>query len=338
MATSNYFRKKMMRKMTYLSSLPVFILLFSMCSSKDSMKEPQTTQDQESIIVGLYDDFLADPETNSHYDSLPEFLGLNRFRTDLSKLERNRDTALIASFYQKMFHELKDDTPIEYYPYEDFSSWLYTIDINNDGLKDIIYSGYTQGEPEITIIFIKKGGGFYKVFSEYQYLTDIRFSEGKVSRFVLDNPGCCDDHQVVISEYAVKHENGWPQFTVLKTHGYTTITEIPKVLFETPLRFSIREAFVSLATTTDNRSFNDQVEADYHFIGKYKEGAIGIALAGKRNNSGEWIFVRMDPSSKLVGVSSYSRFVDHPTHIYGWIPLKDIGWTRKNVRITKSGN
>jgi hypothetical protein len=243
------------------------------------------------------------------------------------EFETERDTAIINDFFQNnkdsLFRWLgfggTSDEDIWLTP----TSNLYTIDINDDGEKDIIYNGGTSGEPNITIILIKQQDEYKKVFEQYQNIIEMKFIDNKLSKLVISNPGCCGDPPVVFYFYDITHNNSNPVFQLYNTIGYASWTEKPENKFSTEKIFytvsddaKLRMDCFLLNTEHYNNSFYDG-----NIIFHYKKGIKGYALAEKTANGKDWLFVRMSAIKDLK--TDFLTFDEQPTEIYGWILKED---------------
>ena len=307
----------------------LLLCMVSSCISGETENQTEESIVNDSASFTLYDDYNAEIEHLYDSDLVFRIRGMFCSKHDLSSFEKLRDTALISRFYKTMYDAMIEETDIVYREYSKFIKSLYTIDFDLDGRSDIFFTGQTQGESVMTKIFMQKGKAFIQVFSDYQYLSDIRFNNGRLTSFTLNNPGCCDDDQVVIQEFEVQYKDALPKFILKTTYGYSTHIEKVKMLFDNPLEFSVINKRTFLVTETivaDNILSAEKLEEESQFMALYTIGATGIALGGKKNEFGEWLFVRMDASPYLISTTSYSRFIDHPTCIFGWLRLQDIRW------------
>jgi hypothetical protein len=244
-------------------------------------------------------------------------------RTTLADYERNRDTILLQNFIAMNYDSVKlyDEFP---YQLQDLAKYLYTIDLNDDNLLDVFYQGPTGGELNITQIFLNQGFCYKKVFTGYQDIVQMEFNENKLVSFRLFNPGCCADPQIVEYNYEITYKRNEPNFSLNKSIGYLYLTEKAENTFNPVLEFAI---------TVDKSNLRkecyplDDVEHPVNgsrgnITATYKKGSKGMAIGFKKDQDTEWIYVLMEPTTKIE-YCDFSIFMAQPTYIYGWVLKKD---------------
>ncbi len=246
--------------------------------------------------------------------------------TVLPTTERNRDTIMLLNFLTANYDSVKLYEDFPYQP-NDLVKSVYAIDFNGDDLLDIIYDGPTGGEQNITQLFLNKGNHYEKVFSGYQDVIKADFSNNRLNSFVLINPGCCADPQIVEYYYSVIYADNIPTFKLGKTIGYLSQTEKPQKQLSSPKVFSV---------LTDNAKLRsdcyilDNVEHPVYggrgnAIANYKAGSKGIALGIKKDKNIEWVYAIMN-ANNIIDSCDFPTFKEQPTEIRGWILKTDIDW------------
>lgn len=244
-------------------------------------------------------------------------------RTILADNEKNRDTLFLQNFIAMYYDSVKLYNEFPYRP-KDLVKYLYAIDLNGDNLLDIFYQGPSGGEPNITQIFLNQGAYFKKVFAGYQDIVQIAFNKSKLVSFKLYNPGCCADPQTVEYNYEITYKKDEPIFSLNTTIGYLYLTEKAENTFNPVQEFAIT---VDKSNLRKECYFLDDVEHPVNgsrgnITATFKKGAKGKAIGFKKDQENEWIYVLMEPTTKIEHCD-FSTFMAQPTYIYGWILKKD---------------
>lgn len=233
--------------------------------------------------------------------------------------EKDRDTIAIAEFLKNNISKIF--TNYDEYPYnwQDLIKYVYFIDINNDENKDVIYQGPTGGEPNMTIIFINQENNFQEVFRQNQDIFEIDFTDNKISKLALTNPGCCADPQVVDYFYQVSYKDSKPKFDLIRTTGYLSGYEKYKKKYNQEKKFTILKDRAKLR----NDCYELDTEHPYYgengnVLTTYTKGSTGRAFAEKSENGVIWLYVLMSKKNKF-DTSDFPTFKEQPIELYGWI-------------------
>ncbi len=244
-------------------------------------------------------------------------------RKILADYERNRDTLFLQDFIAMYYDSVKLYKEFPYHP-RDLVRFLYAIDFNGDNLLDVIYQGPTGVEPDITQIFLNQGDCYKKIFTGYQDIVRMTFDKNRLVSFGLYNPGCCADPQIVEFNYEIAYKKTEPVFSLDESIGYLYLTEKAENLYDPVLEFAIT---VDKSNLRKECYFFDDVEHPVNgsrgnITATYRRGAKGKAIGFKIDQENEWIYVLMEPTSKIEQCD-FSTFMAQPTHIYGWLLKKD---------------
>jgi len=240
----------------------------------------------------------------------------------INELESNRDTVSIFAFLQSSIRQIFKLKESPFSP-SDLVKYTFQIDLNNDGLKDIIYQGPTSGEPNMTVIFIREDEQYIEVFRQYQNLFEVEFNENKLSEIAVNNVGCCADPQVVEYYYKVTYQKNRPNFTLTKTIGYLSEYEKPINEFDQKMSFTIQN--------DDSKLRNDCYELNTlhpfygtngNILNTYKKGDKGVAIAQKNENGTQWIYVLMAPKM-IKGETDFNTFQEQEIELYGWLKKRE---------------
>jgi hypothetical protein len=211
-----------------------------------------------------------------------------------------------------------------------FTSSLHFVSLNGDNLPDVIYKGWSGGEGAFVDFFINEKKKFRKAFSTYQELLELQYTAGKVSSFVVYDPGCCDPTVEFERQYSVDslfhckltRQRGIIVGSSIRESGYT----YPDGFFDQPIRFktinpnyALRyapEISMKVPTYVD---FDSRDSSRGNIMAEYPSGFQGVAWAYKKDATGrEWWLVEMEPAFHL----EFNRFWDlddEYTHYYGWM-------------------
>ncbi len=271
----------------------------------------------DSILIEKYFDYEY-PSISYQYDSI----GV------VTKFEKDRDTASLMNFLRNNLSLIPDDS--SYWPYktDEMLKCLYEIDINGDGKKDIIYDGPSSGEGNMTKLFINENGQYKKVLHERQDITQMTFSDGRLSKLTISQPGCCADPQVLDFYYTISYSaDKLPKFKLVHTIGYPMSYEALTSKYGNPIPFH------TITDHTDLRDCCHVLDVEHPMFGDkgnmiaiYPKQAKGIALGEKIQDGITWIFVHMAKENKIKE-TQFPGFLDQPTETCGWIKkeLTDLG-------------
>lgn len=201
---------------------------------------------------------------------------------------------------------------------------LHVIDLNNDGLKDVIFDGLSGGEPRLISIYINKGGYFDNVFDEYQQISNMEFNQGILSRLQIKDWDCCAGINETYRLYDVAYVNNKFIFKPIEAYRYLKTTDLPsKYWSETKTVRILNDNYnMRLSPKIDNTT-------EYYFelkpqlgniIAQLPKRSIAVALAESIDETGRvWYFVAVPPFIRIRN----SRILDFDDEIKsykcGWI-------------------
>ncbi len=212
---------------------------------------------------------------------------------------------------------------------------LHFIDLNNDGLDDVIFSGRSTGEGDMVEVFMHTGSDYTKVFEEMQGIVKMDWENKKIKRLYITNWGCCDDYIVDNKIYAVTYDkSNMPQ--IKQTYQSANIFKAPKPdsLFDIPFRFEVLNSNYKLRSepviddsTVEHWNSDAATEASAVNYGKgygncialLPENSRGTAIGWKTDNTGRvWWYVEIDAQYALV-----KNALDYAGKTFS---AKTIGW------------
>jgi hypothetical protein len=205
---------------------------------------------------------------------------------------------------------------------------LHFLDINGDNLLDVIFDGQSGGEPREIEIFINKGDGYKKVFSDMQAISKLEWRDNRLSKLYIFDWGCCDDYVDYGKIYqTVFDKTNVPDLVQIHQEASIHFGEKPDTLLEKPTRFVVLNnnyniRFAPIIDDTSGQIWDDERNRQFHgnIIGKLSKGAKGHALGKKTDSSGrEWWYVEIDEEYFPVGFAFTKENEKYPTKVIGWI-------------------
>lgn len=211
----------------------------------------------------------------------------------------------------------------------EFKNSFHFVDLDGDGLLDLIYEGQSDGEPNIVEMYLNKKKKFEKVFSDYERLTDLAFQNKKLVYFVIDNYGCCAE-VVNFERHFLVDENFKCRLIIQRAilEGMKVGNEgfiHPDGYFDQPIKFRILNSGYALryapeiSDSTPPEVYMAKDSTKGNILALYPAGYHGIAWGYKKDTTGrEWWLVEMEPAVFLP-FNVYYDYDDKLTHYYGWM-------------------
>lgn len=226
------------------------------------------------------------------------------------------------------FQHYKEDSP--YTPtIADLIKDLHVLDINNDGLDDIIFDGESGGEPREISIYLNEGGSFHKIFSDYQGIAELEFKNGVLNRLNIKDWGCCAEFINTIKFYEVEFKNGDFKFDQKKSFKYVHTTILPD-------NYWVNTKSVKILNDNYNLRYSPQIDekTEVYFegeptfgntIGKLNKNSKAIAIADQTDSTGRvWFFVAIYPEYDLKESYLYDSTYEMKSYKCGWVSSKFI--------------
>jgi hypothetical protein len=210
---------------------------------------------------------------------------------------------------------------------------LHLIDLNKDGIDEIIFTGPSWEEGYIVDIFKKEKNSYTRIFSERQNLTDITIAQNQLYLYISD-PGCCAEYSTIQKIFKTDINLSNNSFQQTYQSQIINGTKLPDSLFKKTIGFRVNlEGYkVRLEPKMDDstKKFYDDMnefKPSGNIIAKLPKNTAGIALGYMTDRSGtKWWFVEIDQNARLRNVK-YDRTDQtkkYPTRIRGWINSKYI--------------
>ncbi len=198
---------------------------------------------------------------------------------------------------------------------DDFSEKIHFTDINNDNKIDVIFNGWSGGEPDIIRFFIQSENGFDKWFEVLQNPLKIKITNNRVDEIIAIDNGCCDAYQVTISKYKVKDS-----LKLISQTSYIDWTDMNgKNIVPTKFEITNNTYFIRDAPRIDNETENERFETKGNSIGEFMKGQKGIAYKSRTDSIGRvWWLMESEPLDSLRNSYFYSDN-DVKSSYIGWI-------------------
>ena len=203
-----------------------------------------------------------------------------------------------------------------------FHSHVKFVDLNNDQLADVIYTGPRAGyDMQVVAIFVREANTFRRVFSGAQSIFKIEWEREKLSKIYVSNWGCCADPLLTRTIYDVTYSsNNIPVFTKKERYSELRVDiEKPKSYLKTPIRFEVKneEYKLRLSPKIDETTEYYELDATGNTIFKMTKGATGTAYGTAEDETGRvWWYVAMDADTRhREGITLFPK--SH--HIIGWL-------------------
>lgn len=247
-----------------------------------------------------------------------------------SKIEKN-NPSLISRFIDltpKEFEFYKLDESYSL-TIQDLINDLHVVDINNDGLDDIIFDGSSGGEANEISIFINKSNSFEKIFTDYQGILSVEFDKGILNKINIKDWGCCAEFIVTTKFYDVKFRNGEFEFVQKKSFKYLENTFLPVTYWNETKKISVLNDNYNLRFSPQ---IDDTSEVYYvgeptyrNKIGKLKNNTKAIAIAESTDTTGRvWFFVAIYPEFDVSESYFYNYKDEIKSYKCGWISSRFI--------------
>jgi hypothetical protein len=249
-------------------------------------------------------------------------------KINLKKISLSGRQQVVEDFMKALgpeYPQYTSDT-LSKYSEKDWKKRIFPVDINHDGLTDILFSGFSGGEADITRLYLNRNGQFDLLFEDYQYISSWKMADRKLSSIQVTDPGCCAEYLIFTRDYNILWDDNMPRFVKGKQIVWYQHTELPRSLFSQPVPFIAVSDTLTLRASAAHldEPYNPVLDNFGNIIAKYRNKCHGIILARKAPQAGnEWFFVEIYPdlmpsASILYGTEKL------PTFVRGWVSGRSI--------------
>lgn len=118
---------------------------------------------------------------------------------------------------------------------------LHVLDLNKDNKLDVVFDGWSGGEPRMIVMYLNTSDGFKEIFKDYQKIQRLDFEGKKLKKVFIDEHGCCGDPFVILKTYRVSYETDNPTFVKTMESRYfdDCNSQLPSYSFDEPIKFQI---------------------------------------------------------------------------------------------------
>lgn len=194
------------------------------------------------------------------------------------------------SKFDSIYNYVKND---DFYG-EKYDSMFHFLHLNGDTLIDVIFEGWSGGEPDICEFYYNTGDTFKLKFQALQYISQITIQDRKLKSFKMLDFGCCAEFVDWETLYEINNDT----LNILRKRAKVSETIKPENYYKTPVKFMVNNTPYFLRF--EPKINNDELYAPYYEgegnkVAEYKEGDLGIAYAEKIDSTGrKWWFVEME--------------------------------------------
>ncbi|MFY0602256.1 MAG: hypothetical protein JXR03_21460 [Cyclobacteriaceae bacterium] len=203
---------------------------------------------------------------------------------------------------------------------------LKFVDLDADGVSEVVYSGPSGGEPNIVEIFQLKKQQYERVFSVMQGIVKPYWTDGKLTKLLTHDWGCCAENRIINSVYEVNFDNAiTPEFSktldIVENQGLTK----PKQFLESALTFEVKNDNYKLRLSPNidgSTYFGYLTEHEQlgNSLGTVNKGTQGIAYAYSIDVTGRtWWYVAISTEYKLNESVLYMEDLHDNAFYVGWM-------------------
>jgi hypothetical protein len=315
---------------------------------RDSLEEIIKNKDREKTkALGNY----VFSDTASLYQYKPKKFSLTTLDSTSSRQDKFaaiRKVKIYRSSGETMQFIIKeDDIHIKDFYYNtglengvsvDVNKEIFLIDLDSDGVKDIIYYPYSIDGLDNQTMFIWIFNKQHKKYDFIQFLDGVDIIENIIidvakHTFTLKyfNYGCCADYSDKVYEYKVVKHKGKFNFILQSLYAFSSEYFLLPKKFDSPKtsKLTYKSRIYSKPIIRDSNIEENHVEVDLetafcyytYGIGEIPKGTIITELATYTNPKGEkWRFVVFKKGYQPKIFVLYQVYERSQQQIYAWLP------------------
>jgi len=281
----------------------IYILFFIILFACQNNSKTENNSDFESVQSKE----TSRIDSNFIVDKYEKEFDWSKIETEINETEKSRLIELLKTHFDYFFNS-------EFYK-DDFEEKVHFVDINNDNKIDVIFNGWSGGEPDIIRFFIQSENGFDKWFEVLQHPLELKITNNKIDEIIAIDNGCCDAYQVTISTYKVSNK-----LNLVSQTSYIDWTDMDGTIIE-PTKFKIINDtyFIRDSPKIDNETENERFETKGNSIGEFLKGQKGTAYKSSTDSTGRvWWLMESEPLDSLQNSYFYNENRVKASFI-GWI-------------------
>jgi hypothetical protein len=209
---------------------------------------------------------------------------------------------------------------------KDLRKCLFPIDLNGDGLPDMIFSGIRAGGSNLTQIYINHKDSFELVFEDYQYISSMTLKDGHFSELTVCDPGSSGSWLYTIRHYRVNSGNMPLVFISGKQTADFLYSEKPLAINLAGKQGSSESdsSILRASASEINEPYNPDLGFSGNQIAVYNQ-KFRMTVIGNKEAKGEepWCYIEVIPDIKPAR-SLFHETDEYPTFVRGWVKFRDI--------------
>jgi hypothetical protein len=293
-----------MTRILYLISI---LLIFSCTDNSEQIaKEDMDTESVSKILE----------ESNPNNPVFFDYSSRIDWKNHEKSLDFKTKRALISKF-DVIFSYVKES---DYYK-EKYDSMFHFLHLNSDTLIDVIYEGWSGGEPDVSKFFYNTGDTFKLQFEAYQYISDLILKDGRLESFTTVDFGCCAEYVEWEKLFKVNNDSLYLIYKKAKINQ----TVEPKTYFKKTKKFIVENSPYYLRyepKINDDELYSPWMESIGNRVAEYTKGDQGIAFAEKTDSTGRiWWFVEMQEKKNIQYNIIYESETNKSKYL-GWMSSK----------------
>jgi hypothetical protein len=209
---------------------------------------------------------------------------------------------------------------------DDLIKSIHFIDLDKNGIKEIVFDGQGEAEGNETLIFQKIDNQYLRVFTGRQSIVDIRWQNNGDTKIYISDFGCCAEYTNTQKIFKLTKPDNI-KIKLIKTYQSLVFNEgyLPDSFFTSPVRFKVTVDNYKLRHTPkfDDTSYQawdcDTSKPVGNVIATLQKNVFGYALGYKTDKSKrQWWYVEIDQKSAMKNVR-LSGDSEYPSKLVGWI-------------------
>lgn len=254
-----------------------------------------------------------------------KLLKFDNFRTDSSALQSLEEFPLSADEKKALLEQV-----IGHYAYYSEADWAVKskpltdnfifLELNADGKPDLLFQGWSGGEPECVRIHFSSDTGFAAPLVFYQHVKNLDIENGQIRSLTTLNPGCCGEYIQQELTYVFDAE---PKHKLVSQRARIKALPGEYEILETPIAFTTGADTNVLRGTPladDTATFVYDRPNEGNALAMFKRGVKGFVWAiDSSDPATEWWYVEMEPVKDSLDFDLFKYLDEHKQ-------MRRMGW------------
>lgn len=224
-------------------------------------------------------------------------------------------------YYHEVIEVYANEVP------ESILSNFQEVDINADGVLDLIYNGNIGGEGDNLLVWLKDKDQYVEVLSlSGQILSIWKVDEGIVGFSIIAH-GCCGDENSVFEIYEPSLKDGKLSYALSLKYSLLGYTELPNSISESTRFKTINNNYTLRGSPEINDTFPEEAPSRPagNILCKIKKGTQGVKLAEKSDDTGRvWWFAALEIDGMKDSYFHNGDNEGESSHVLGWLSSRYI--------------